>query len=174
MKKLVILLILLLPLALLAGCDTPRTRLLSMQNTVYGNPPLQNIERSIVLGASNAGWAVEPDQNNVVHAAYRFSSEARKVLDENPREPVPGRENDPKTVLEWLFAAKNNGSTDFIRTTERIVYVTISYSGTSYRIDYANSVNMGFDADSDSIFNTYNEVVKKLDRSIQAELISAY
>lgn len=168
MKKFTILLILLLPLVLLAGCETPRTRLVPVNNTIYGTPSLQTVEQAIIVGAAKMGWVTERGQGNVVHAVYRMSSRPWEVFEDNPRNTTP--EGSPKTLLQWIFERKNDGSANEFLTDEQIVYVIISYDNRSYRIDYEYSENMGFDDVSDSIYNTYPPLVQSLDRAIQGEL----
>lgn len=169
MKKFTMLLILLLPFVLLTGCETPRTRLQPVSNTVYGTQSLQTVEKAILVGAAKAGWVTEKGKGNVVHAVYRMSSRPWDTFEDNPRNTMPGGTS--KTLLQWIFERKNGGSANEFLTDEQIVYVIIGYNAKSYRIDYEYSENMGFDDESDSIFNTYLPVVKELDRSIQGVFV---
>lgn len=173
MKKLVILFIIVLSLGLLVGCHTPRTRLLSVQNSIYGTPTLDSIERSIVKGAANAGWAVETEPG-VVHAYFIFSSRPITMNEpklRNPALPQEGYEG-PDPALP--NCERNTENYEPFYTSNRMLYVTISYNAYNYRIEYADSKNMGFDDESDSIGKVYPQLVKKLDRAIQAELVQAY
>lgn len=159
MKRLTILFIVLMSLVLLAGCQSPRTRVIALENNIYGTPPLESVETSIIRGASNAGWAVNPEPG-VVYAAFRLSSRPYGAANET---------NSQNAVYE-----RNTEITEPFYTDERIIYVAITYDVHNYRIEYADSKNMGFEPESDSINNIYQPLVKKLDRSIQAELVAAY
>lgn len=175
MKKLVTLLVLLLLLGLLAGCQSARTRLLPVQNTIYGSPSMQSVERSILLGASKAGWVVESEPG-VVYAIFHMSSRPYTIDEPRLKNPVLDQDETvyPCPPFEQPCYQRNSEITEPFYTDERIVYVAISYSTDAYKINYADSKNMGFDAASDSIYDVYMQLVKKLDRAIQAELTAAY
>ena len=175
MKKLVTLLVLLLLLGLVAGCQSARTRLLPVQSPIYGSPSMQNIERCVLVGASKAGWAVEAEPG-VVYAAFRMSS--RPYSEYEPRLQNPALDQGdtiyPCPPSDQPCYQRNSEITEPFYTKERIIYVTISYNTQAYKINYADSKNLGFDAESDSIYDIYMQLVKKLDRAIQAELTAAY
>lgn len=175
MKKLATLFVLVLLLGLLAACHPARTRLLPVQNTIYGSPSMQNIERSIMVGASKDGWAVE-SKPGVVSAAFHISSmpasvakpflESRESAEDGMLAPCPPSD-------EPCYQRNTKISEPFF-SEERIVYVNISYDTNAYKIKYADSKNMGFDLESDSVYEIYSQLVYRLDRAIQAELTAAY
>lgn len=175
MKKLVTLLVLLLLMGMLAGCQPMRTRLLPVQNTIYGSPSMQNIERSIMSGASKMGWAVEAEPG-VVYAAYRNSSKPYSAYEPRVERPEMDQNGEiqPYAAVAQPFYERNTELTEPFYTDERIIYVTISYNNNAYKINYADSKNMGFDPNSDSIYYMYGQLVDQLDRAIQAELTANY
>lgn len=175
MKKLATLFVLLLSLGLLFGCHPARTRLLPVQNTIYGSPSMQSIERSILIGASKEGWAVEP-KPGVVNAAFHISSKPASMVKPvlQSRESAEDDTLYPCPPADEPCFQRNTKITEPFFSEERIVYISISYDTNAYKIKYTDSKNMGFDSDSDSVYGLYSQLVSRLDRAIQAELTAAY
>lgn len=175
MKKLATLFVLLLLAGLLCGCHPARTRLLPVQNTIYGSPSMQSIERSILLGATKEGWAVEPEVG-VVNAAFHISSKPASIIKPvlESRESAQDGALAPCPPSDEPCYQRNTKITEPFFSEERIVYVNISYDTNAYKIKYADSKNMGFDSESDSVYEMYSQLVNRLDRAIQAELTAAY
>lgn len=174
MKKFALVFIL-LTMVMLLGCESPKARLVSINNSIYGGPAISKIEDGIIIGAANAGWGVEFAGNNTINAMYKLSSRPYWYFDKSedvPREGVP--HNNPTTLADLLFPYKNSGASDRYRTIPKTIYVSIFYTGSNYRIEYQGSDNMGFDDASDAVYEFYNELVHELDRSIQKELALNY